>query len=157
MGVSSAGGEIEGVRVEPLKQIADGRGKVMHMLRADSPLFTVFGEIYFSVVNSGIVKAWKKHSRMTQHFAVPSGKIRLVMYDDREESGTRGKIQVLDVGEGNYCLVKIPPRICYGFKSISKDPALIANCTDTPHDPEEVQRFDVSDSRIPFNWNTDPA
>lgn len=157
MDVSNASGEISGVRVEPLRQMGDERGKVMHMLRADSPLFTAFGEIYFSVVNPGVVKAWKKHLKMTQHFAVPSGKIRLVMYDDREGSGTYGKIQILDVGEWNYCLVKIPPRICYGFKGISKEPALIANCTDMPHDPEEIQRFDVSDRRVPFDWSTDPA
>jgi len=41
---------IEGVRVVPLRQIPDERGKVMHMLRADDPHFERFGEIYFSTV-----------------------------------------------------------------------------------------------------------
>ena len=98
---------IEGVSIQRLKQIVDERGKVMHMLRADSPLFTKFGEIYFSIVNPGVVKAWKKHYKMTQYFAVPVGKIRLVIFDDRKESSTYKNVEVFEIGEEHYCLIKI--------------------------------------------------
>jgi len=144
---------IEGVAVEQLKQIADNRGKVMHMLRCDSSLFTKFGEIYFSLVNSGAIKAWKRHLKMTQNFAVPIGKIRLVLYDDRKNSLTSGKAEVLEIGEENYCLVKIPPLIWYGFKGVSSGPSLIANCADMPHDPNEAERIEAFDRRIPYDWN----
>lgn len=144
---------IEGVSIQQLKQIVDERGKVMHMLRADSPLFEKFGEIYFSVVNPGIVKAWKKHLRMTQHFAVPVGMIKLVIYDDCENSASYGKVEDFDIGEDNYCLVKIPPLVWYGFKGISSIPALIANCTDMPHNPNESERLDLNDGQIPYDWN----
>jgi len=144
---------IEGVSIQRLKQIVDERGKVMHMLRADSPLFTKFGEIYFSIVNPGVVKAWKKHYKMTQYFAVPVGMIRLVIYDDRKNSTSYGRVEILNIGEENYCLIKIPPLVWYGFKGISLMPALIANCTDIPHDPEESERLDVFDKKIPYNWN----
>lgn len=144
---------IEGVIIQKLKQIVDERGKVMHMLRSDSPLFIQFGEIYFSVVNPGVVKAWKKHLKMTQHFAVPVGKIRLVLYDDRENSPTFRKIEVFENGDGNYCLVKIPPLVWYGFKGISSIPSLIANYTDIPHHPNEVERIEPLDSQIPYNWS----
>ncbi len=144
---------IEGVVVERLKKIEDSRGKVMHMLRRDSPLFTGFGEIYFSVVNSGVIKAWRKHLQMTQYFAVPVGKIKLVIYDDRKKSSTQGEIFELELGEGNYCLVKIPPMLWYGFQGISAAPALIANCADMVHDPDEIKRTDPSDKTIPYIWN----
>ena len=143
---------IEGVVIQKLKQIFAERGKVMHMLRSDSPLFTKFGEIYFSVVNPGMVKAWKKHEKMTQHFAVPVGRIRLVLHDAREGSASRGKIEVIEIGEDNYCLVKIPPNLIYGFKGISSTPALVANYTDMPHDPDEVEQIDIEDNQIPYNW-----
>lgn len=145
---------IDGVIIQELKQIADERGKVMHMLRADSSLFTKFGEVYFSVVNSGAVKAWKRHSKMVQNFAVPVGKIRLVIYDDRENSKSFGRAEVLEVGDGNYCLVKIPPLVWYGFKGISSTPALIANCSDLPHDPNESEYIELPDKRIPYDWNS---
>jgi len=143
---------IEGLIVQPLKQIADERGKVMHMLRSDSQLFQKFGEIYFSVVNPGVVKAWKRHFRMTQHFAVPMGIISLVLYDTREGSMTFGNVEVFELGENNYSLVKIPPLLWYGFKGISSNPAFIANCTDIPHDPSESERLEYNDSSIPYDW-----
>lgn len=144
---------IEGVVIQELKQIVDERGKVMHMFRCDSPLFTKFGEIYFSVVNSGVVKAWKRHLKMTQHFAVPVGKIRLVLYDNRENASSFRKLEVLEIGDNNYCLVRIPPLIWYGFKGISLVPALIANCIDMPHDPDEVERLDMLNKKISYDWN----
>ena len=144
---------IEGVVIQELKQIIDERGKVMHMLRSDSPLFTNFGEIYFSVVNFGAVKAWKQHLKMTQHFAVPVGSIRLVIYDDRKDSASCGNLEVIEIGEDNFSLVRIPPLVWYGFKGISSVPALITNCTDLPHDSDEVDRLDVLDIRIPYDWN----
>lgn len=145
-------GMIDGVLVEKLQNIEDRRGKVMHMIRRDSPLFTAFGEIYFSTVNSGVVKAWRKHSKMTQCFAVPVGKIKLVIFDDKEGSSTKGNIWEMETGEDNYCLVKIPPMLWYGFKGMSGIPALIANCTDMPHDPSEITRADPSDAAIPYVW-----
>ena len=36
---------IDGVKITPLKQIVDERGKVMHLLRCDSAIFQKFGEI----------------------------------------------------------------------------------------------------------------
>jgi len=143
---------IEGVVIKELKQIKDEFGKVMHMLRCDSPLFNKFGEIYFSVVNPGLVKAWKCHFKMTQHFAVPVGEIRLVIYDDRKNSITYKKIDIIEIGESNYCLVRIPPLVWYGFKALSPYPPLIANCTDLPHDPNEVERLDAFDNNIPYSW-----
>ena len=38
---------IHDIKITPLKTISDNRGKVMHMLRTDSPVFKKFGEIYF--------------------------------------------------------------------------------------------------------------
>lgn len=143
---------IEGVFVEKLKKIEDNRGKVMHMIRRDSPLFDNFGEIYFSVIYNGVVKAWRKHLKMTQHFAVPVGKIKLVIYDEREDSATKGQVSEMEIGEDNYCLVKIPPFLWYGFKGISVTPALIANCADIPHDPDEIKRIDFTDPAIPYVW-----
>lgn len=144
---------IEGVVVQQLRRIKDERGAVMHMLRADSPLFTGFGEMYFSIVNPGAVKAWKRHLKMTQHFAVPVGSIRLVLYDNRKGSSTHGDLEVIDIGEDNYSLVRIPPLVWYGFKGASSIAALVANCTDMVHDSGEVERMECLDRRIPYDWD----
>jgi dTDP-4-dehydrorhamnose 3,5-epimerase len=81
---------IDGVILTPLRQIFDERGKVMHMLREDSPVFSRFGEIYFSCTHPGVVKAWHLHKEMTLNYAVIYGEIKFVLFDDRPESTTRG-------------------------------------------------------------------
>jgi dTDP-4-dehydrorhamnose 3,5-epimerase len=144
---------IHDVVVTPLRQIADERGKVMHMLRSDSRQFAGFGEIYFSCVFEGAVKAWHLHKRMVCSYAVPHGRIKLVLYDDRPESPTRGAIQEMLVGEGNYCLVTIPPRIWSGFKGLGPSMSIVANCASIPHDPAEGERLDAFDSSIPYVWD----
>lgn len=143
---------IHDVRVTPLKQVVDSRGKIMHMLRSDSPVFSGFGEVYFSCVNPGAVKAWHFHKRMVLNYAVPVGKIMLVLYDHRRGSPTRGHIQEIVLGEDHYCLVTIPPQIWNGFKGYGKGLSVVANCTSFPYDPGEIKRLDASRNPIPYQW-----
>lgn len=143
---------IQGVFIQPLKQIPDERGKIMHMLRADDPNFERFGEIYFSVVYPGAIKGWHLHQEMTLNYAVVFGMIKLVLYDDRSESATYRELMELFIGEDNYILVKIPPQVWNGFKGIGVTPAIVANCATLPHDPEEIIRMDPLNNQIPYNW-----
>ncbi len=143
---------IQGVFIHPLKQIADDRGKVMHMLRRDDPWFERFGEIYFSLAYPGVIKGWHLHKEMTLNYAVIKGRIKLVLYDDREDSPTRNTLQEIFTGEDNYGLITIPPKIWNGFKAIGMEPALVANCATEPHDPSEIVRLEPFTDIIPYDW-----
>ena len=144
---------IEGVIITELRQISDDRGAVLHMLRSDAPGFTKFGECYFSEVFPRSVKAWKRHRTQVQNLAVPVGRIRIVIYDDREESPTRGSLQELELGRPDaYFLLQIGPGLWYGFSCISSTAALIANCADLPHDPTESEVRSADDREIPYCW-----
>lgn len=143
---------IDGVVISPLRQIADERGRVMHMLREDSPVFTRFGEIYFSCTHTGAIKAWHLHKRMTLNYAVLSGEIKFVLYDDRPGSPTRGVVEELFLSPYNYCLVTVPPLIWNGFKGIGDTAAIVANCATLPHDPDEIERKSPFDESIPYDW-----
>ena len=115
---------IEGVVITPLKQIPDERGRVMHLLRCDDPGFEQFGEIYFSIISPGMVKAWRMHTKMTMNLAVISGNAKLVLCDARESSPTKGNIQEVLLGGDNYVRVKIPPGIYSGFKGMTSSDVL---------------------------------
>ena len=143
---------IDGVKIKELKIIRDSRGQVMLMLRNDDELFSRFGEIYFSVVNPGVVKGWKKHQQMTQLFVVPQGNVRLVIFDDRTGSATKTQVDEIMIGEDDYKVVRIPPQVWYGFGCLGKLPAMIANCSDIPHDPQESEHMPLEDAHIPYNW-----
>lgn len=143
---------IDGVIVTPLRQIVDERGKVMHMLRKDSPNFLKFGEIYFSCVHPGAIKAWHLHKEMILNYAVVYGKIKFVLYDDRIDSKTRGNVQELFLSPENYCLVTVPPLIWNGFKGIGAETSIVANCATIAHDSNEIERRSPFDASIPYNW-----
>ena len=150
--VVPAGATIHGVKIIPLKQIVDERGKIMHMLKATDPHFMTFGEIYFSCAWPGTIKAWHVHKSMTLHNAVISGRAKLVLYDGRADSPTCGQLQEIFLGEDNYCLVQIPPGITNGYKAYGDMLVIMANCATEPHDPNEILHLDPLTSDIPYDW-----
>lgn len=144
---------IDGVLVTELKQINDQRGAVLHMLRSDAGDFTKFGECYFSEVVPGAVKAWKLHTLQTQNLAVPIGRLRLVIYDDRQNSNSRYSLFSIQLGRPDaYVRVKIPPGLWYGFACIGNSNALLVNCSDMPHEKNESKVLDIYDKSIPYSW-----
>ncbi len=146
------GGPINGVEVKKLLVIPDERGAIYHMLRNDDPLFEKFGEIYFSKAYPGIIKGWHIHKAMTLMYSALSGMAKLVLYDARENSSTKGNLMELCIGEENRLLVKVPPGVWNGFKCISPTPVLIANCATHPHDKNEIDRLDPFSPTIPYSW-----
>ena len=144
---------INGVSIIPLKIISDERGKIMHMLRCDDLHFKKFGEIYFSVVFPKAIKAWHVHKKMTLNYAVVEGTIKLVLYDDRKDSPTKGELMELSVGEDNYVLVQVPPGVINGFKCVGTKSATVANCATEIHSPDEIIRIDPFSKEIPYNWD----
>lgn len=146
---------IDGVKVIPLKQISDERGKIMHMLKSTDQYFEKFGEIYFSFAWPGAIKAWHVHKKMTLNYAVVSGMIKLVLYDKRPKSPTRGELVELFIGQDNYCLVIVPPGVVNGFKAYgnSSKPAIVANCATEPHSADEIVRIDPFSKDIPYKWD----
>ena len=123
---------IENVKITPLKVFSDDRGKIMHMMKNIDPTFTKFGEIYFSEILPGKIKAWSRKKKSIRNYAVIEGNIKLVLYDGRE-------IQEINIGENNYCLVTIPPLVWSGFKAIGGKKAIVADLTDSPYDIKESE------------------
>ncbi|MDD2757957.1 MAG: dTDP-4-dehydrorhamnose 3,5-epimerase family protein [Patescibacteria group bacterium] len=143
---------IDGVIIKPLRKIADERGSIMHMLKVTDPEFKQFGEMYFSTVYPGVVKGWHLHTEMTLNYAVVKGNIKVVLFDAREDSSTKGELQVIFIGDKNYSLVAIPPGVWNGFKGIGVEEAIVANCATHPHSPDEIKRMDPFSKEIPYNW-----
>ncbi len=159
---------IAGVAYLPLRVIDTPGGAVMHMLRPDMPLVPGLaqkdgapvlgvGEIYFSEVLPGHVKAWKRHTEQTQFFAVPCGLLGIALYDARKDSPTFGEQQTFRLGRaGLYALLRIPCGVWYGFTALGDAPAIICNAADKPHDPKEGVKAALDSPEglsIPFDWS----
>ena len=152
---------IDGVEINELKHFVDDRGAVMRMMRRDDPFFKMFGEVYFSIVRSGAVKAWHLHKSMTLNYACIFGQITLVIYDAREKSPTYGTFNTIHL-EGYptfraYSLVKIPSGVWNGFRVVewttgTMNVSIIANCATEIHDPEEIVRIAPANFPVHYDW-----
>ena len=90
---------------------------------------------------------------MTLRYAVISGMIKLVLYDNRKGSPTKYSFMEFFLGDDNYALIIIPPGIWNGFQGLGTQTAIVANVADTPHDPNEIKRIDpVKNKIIPYRW-----
>ena len=130
---------IHGVLTKPLKVIPDERGWLMEMLRDDDPFFQRFGQVYLTVVYPEVVKGMSK----------------VVLYDSREDSPTKGQVNEFFLGEKNPTLLVIPPLVLHGMKGIGVEPAYLVNVP-TYHydykDPDE-HRVPAHDPSIPYDWS----
>ena len=143
---------IDGVIITKLKQIKDDRGRVMHMLRKDDKVFKNFGEIYFSTIYHNKIKAWHLHKESTLNYACVKGKVKLVLFDDRNNSLSKGKLQEIILSARDYTLITIPNNIWNGFKGLDKEESMIANCLDMPHNENEMVRIDPFHKSINYKW-----
>jgi len=146
---------IQGVVVRPLKQIHDERGYLMEMLRTDWPDFERFAQSYITIGYPGIVKGWHYHKKQTDHFVVVRGTAKVVCYDNRDRSPTKGKVNEFFPGERNAMLIKIPPYVIHGFKAVGPEPVYLVNFPTELYNYKEPDEFRIPyDSKdIPYDWD----
>jgi dTDP-4-dehydrorhamnose 3,5-epimerase len=144
---------IEGAKFVPLRRFPDERGTILHMLKRTDEHFVEFGEIYFTTIYPGVIKGWHKHADMTLNYACVEGRIKLVLYDDREGSPTRGTLVERFLGPDDYALAVIPPGVWNGMKGMSDPHAIVANCATHTHDPSRTSRLDPFEGGIPYDWS----
>lgn len=134
--------------------IPDERGRLMEMLRSDDDLFVQFGQVYMTTAYPGVVKAWHYHKLQIDNFVVVKGMVKVVLYDARENSTTRGNIAEFFMGEHNPILLQIPANVYHGFKCISETEAIILNCATELYNPvsPDEHRIPYDSDKINYDW-----
>ena len=148
---------IHDVEVRELQVNADERGHLVEVFREDWELYDPEPAMsYYSMTYPGIVRAWHKHHRgQVDHFVCPKGRIKVGVYDERDESSTEGELNTFVIGEHNQQAVRIPGDCWHGFKAISDEPAFLLNFPSNLYDyddPDE-ERLDPHTDRIPLDWH----
>lgn len=145
---------IEGVKTKKLRVIPDERGRLMEIFRSDDEFFKKFGQVYMTTVLPGVVKGWHYHKLQFDNITCLKGMIKLVLYDNREDSPTKGEINEFFIGEHNPMLIHIPPMVLHGLKGISPEEALVLNVPTEPYNYEEPDEFRLSPHApdIPYDW-----
>jgi len=140
---------IKDVLVTKLAIIDTVGGNVMHAIKVSSVGYKSFGEAYFSQVDKGAIKAWKRHKKMTLNLVVPVGKIKFVLFDDRKISNTQ--FQEVVISKSEYYRLTVPPMIWIGFQGLLDGSSMLLNIANIEHDPNEVDRKEID--KINYDWN----
>ena len=125
------------------------------MLRRDDEFFPKFGQSYLTVAYPGVVQGWHSPQVQPDHFVCVRGMMKVVLYDDREDSPTRGEVNEFFMGEKNPILLVIPNGVLHGMKGIGTEPAFIVNNPSEvyEYDNPDEYRVDPHDNEIPYTWD----
>lgn len=142
---------IAGVTLHPLKQITLPKGDLWHAFKATDDGFAGFGEAYFTQVNTGETKGWKRHNRYTLNLVVLQGEIRFVIYDDREESATKGQFETITLSpNANYQRLTVAPGLWMAFSGMSKGVNMLMDLIPEVHNPEESDKKELDEINFTF-------
>jgi dTDP-4-dehydrorhamnose 3,5-epimerase len=142
---------IDGVKIKKLNVITDSRGRLMEIFRVSENNIKPL-QIYLTTAYEGMVKdkdLFHMHKNQTDNMCCIKGKIKLVLVDTRQDSKTKGQINEFEIGEGNFCLVTIPPKVLHAFKSL-KDEAYVINCIDHEYNRENPDEFRIKNEY--YDW-----
>jgi len=145
---------IDGVEIKELHPRADERGYLMEMLRADDPVFEEFGQSYVALNYPGVIRAWHYHKHQTDLWVCVKGMIKVGLYDGRADSPTKDEVNTFYLGEQNTVLLKIPPLVMHGYKTVGVEPSLLVNFPTKPYNRQEPDEYRVpyDSPEIPFDW-----
>ena len=120
----------------------------MKALTADEADFNGLGEAYFSRVNPGCVRGWKRHNEMTVNVVVPMGHVRFVIAEEPGEGAT--SFEHFDLGpDFTHGRLTIEPGTWFGFMG-GTDGGLVLNLSDIVHRPDEADGKELDE--FDYDW-----
>jgi dTDP-4-dehydrorhamnose 3,5-epimerase len=135
---------MDGVILRPIKQIYHLKGDIFHAMKKSDEGFNGFGEAYFSTINKGDIKGWKKHTKMTLNLIVPVGEIEFVVYNEETNEFFSVKLS-----QNNYQRLTVKPGLWMAFRGCGEYNILL-NLASIEHDPNEAINIDLSE--INYEW-----
>lgn len=137
-------------RFTELRRIETSGGEVMKALTAEEADFKGLGEAYFSRVNAGCVRGWKRHNEMTVNVVVPVGHVRFVIAE-QTENADEISFQHFDLGpDFTHGRLTIEPGTWFGFMG-GTEGGLVLNLSDIVHRPDEADGKELDE--FDYDWN----
>ena len=144
-----------GISFKEVPTHIDGRGSVCEIFDErwdwhDDPL--VF--VHCFTLRPGMVKGWGMHKLHEDRYFPLLGEMEVVMYDEREDSPTRGLVASVVLSHYNRRLMNIPTGVWHANRNIGSTDAVIVNCPTTPYDHSnpDKYRLPLDTDRIPYRF-----
>ncbi len=134
---------MEKLLLTPLKQIKNPKGDIFHAIKKSDSGFSGFGEAYFTTVNRGDIKGWKRHTKMVLNLVVILGEVEFVIYNGDEF------LSVKLSPKKNYQRLTIKPNLWVAFRGLGEI-NIVLNLASIEHDPNEADNLELSE--ISYEW-----
>ena len=152
--------EIDGVGFRPSLWHEDDRGALREIWRETWPGVGRLDhgevrQVYLSETRPGVVKAWHAHRLQTDRFSVVYGTVRLVLYDARPSSGTRGVLLEFVLSARSPATVTIPPGVVHGWICLGDEVSGVLNAVDREYDGTDEDRRPAHGGPadgVPYEW-----
>ena len=142
---------IDGVLYRKTRPVPHEDGHVAEVARASwAELRDPVVQVHTTTTFPDRIRAWGLHLRSTDRLFVVTGLVKIVVFDGREESPTRGVVNEFTVSEKNPGLLIIPPRLYHGWKNIGTTEAAIINMPTLMYNHDEPDALDLP-------WNSAEA
>ena len=141
-----------GVTYTPLRRIAVPKGDVLHAVKAGDETYAGFGEAYFTMIDQGAVKGWKRHTRMVMNLVAPMGAVRFVVHDPDQPQGAPERFRSFVLSPDSperYGRLTVQPGLWMAFQGVGAGPNLILNFASIAHDPQEADNAALE----AFGWD----
>ena len=151
---------IDGVSVREVRHVPRDHGVITEIFRPEwDPTGLPVVHIYQSRLYPGALGAWSCHQRSTDRLFVNQGQLKLVLFDGREDSKTRGFLMELHAGDARPSLVVVPPGVWHGLQNLGSTDALILNCPTEAYDYKDPDHYRLAydSAEIPYTWNVGSA
>ncbi len=122
----------------------DDRGYLFEIVHGSDPFVSQFGQVY--VVGDRIekiVRAFHKHDELHDWFCIVKGAAKFVLVDDRPDSPTHEKFDILVGSDRSPSLIVVPPGIYHGWMSLQPDTIMVSTAS------HEYNREKPDEARIP--------
>jgi dTDP-4-dehydrorhamnose 3,5-epimerase len=134
--------QIHGVKVHQQPTQQDHRGTVFelyspHWAFDDVPLVYA----YAITIRPGVVKGWALHERHVDRYFFVSGTMKLVLYDPRPESPTRGLVTVQYFSELNRSMVSVPAFVYHAIENVGTAESMLVSFPSEPYDHANPDKY----------------
>jgi dTDP-4-dehydrorhamnose 3,5-epimerase len=146
---------IDGVFVREVLHVPRDHGVITEVFRPQwDPTGLPIVHIYQSRLFPAAIGAWSCHAKTVDRLFVNQGHLKIVMYDGREDSPTRGRIMELHAGDARPAFVVIPIGVWHGLQNLGGSDALVLNCPSRPYDYDDPDhyRLPFDSPEIPYSW-----
>jgi dTDP-4-dehydrorhamnose 3,5-epimerase len=146
---------IDGVRLRSATTHPDERGTVCEIY---NPAWGLSNEplvyVYQITIRPQQVKGFVLHRTYTDRLFFSFGTVKVVLYDDREGSSTRGMLNELHFGDHNRTQLIIPPGVWHAMKNVGTTDAIFVNCPTKPYNHEDPDKWTLprDSDQIPYTF-----